>query len=159
MPDTPVAIRELIWDKFYRLGLPIAQIARDVQKPRSTVASLITSFERNETVLPQRRRRCGVSQMLSPRTCRLIRIESQRNPRATASQVQAAVGQPAMQVSVRTMRRYLSRTGQVAYRPVSAPNLNGARMRYRLQWCRERQNWTVEQWRKVNLFFKTRCIP
>ena len=48
-----------------------------------------------------------------------------------------------------TVHRTLLRTGLHSLRPVRVPMMTPAHRRKRLQWARERRNWTLEQLKKV----------
>ena len=52
-------------------------------------------------------------------------------------------------VSQSTVHRTLLRMGLSSCRPIRVPMMTPVHRRKRLQWARERPNWTMEQWKKV----------
>ena len=96
-----------------------------------------------------RRGRYGRHRSPSIQTVRVLARAAIRNPRATARQIQAEVGGPALETHRLTIQRSLIRSGLAAYRPVAAPAVTGPRMATRLNWARQHINWTVDNWRSV----------
>ena len=52
-------------------------------------------------------------------------------------------------VSQSTVHRTLLYMGLRSHRPVAVPMMTPVHRQKRLQWARERRNWTLEQWKKV----------
>lgn len=53
-------------------------------------------------------------------------------------------------ISVHTIRRRITESGMFkSYWATRKPFISEKNRLIRLQWCRDRENWTVEQWRKV----------
>lgn len=150
--DTPQNVREIIV-KHHQTGLYTQQqIANMVGRSRSTVRDVMHHFEREGTVSASRTNRCGRKRSLTSRDERAIGRASLVNPQSTAREIQAEVGGAVAAVSVQTVRRTLRALGRKAYRPTKKPSLTSSRMVNRLRWCRERQHWSTEQWRKVRTY-------
>ena len=146
--DIPATICDLVIAN-QQEGLSQRQLANNLNLAQSTVSTIIQRHKRTGNSTQNRIGRCGRKKILSVRDSRLIRRESLKNPRATAMQLRSAVGGRVANVSVSTVRRELRRSGLVSYRPVKSPSLSAAQMRVRLEWCRLREHWTVDMWKKV----------
>ena len=80
------------------------------------------------------------------RLARLVRSHRRATVAQIAEKVNAGYDR---KVSEHTVHRSLLRMGLRSRRPVRVPMLTPVHRRKRLQWARERQNWTMEQWKKV----------
>jgi hypothetical protein len=87
---------------------------------------------------------------LTVREERSVLRASTKNPQATARELQACVGGNVVRVSVDTIKRTLRKHGKLAYRPMKSPLLTPHQKAVRVQWCRQYQLWTAENWRKVS---------
>ena len=52
-------------------------------------------------------------------------------------------------ISARSVRRRLYNVGLKSCRPAKKPFINETQRKRQLRWCREFQNWTVDQWKQV----------
>jgi hypothetical protein len=93
--------------------------------------------------------KCGRKPLLSVKMQGYLARESRKNPRATARQIQKAVGGASAEASINTVKRALVRSGRLAYRPVKSPSWTENQMKTRLKWALKYRNWTVHQWKKV----------
>ena len=150
--DIPAAICELVVTK-HQEGLSQYEIGNNLNLARTTVSTIIRRHKETGNASQNRFGRSGRKKCLTEHESRLIRRESLKNPRATASQIRPAVGGRVDDVSISTVRRELRRSGLVSYRPVKSPSLSAVQMRDRLAWCRLRQDWTVDMWKKVIIKF------
>jgi len=152
MSDIPEDLRTLIIDH-HKNNLSIRAIANIVNHPKSTVADIVKHYKETGKVTSGKKGRCGRNKKLSPRTERALARESKNNPLLSARQIKSEVLGSLSSISTRTVSRSLRRQNRIPYRPVKAPSLTPAQKKVRLQWCRQYQSWTVENWQKVTVFF------
>ena len=145
--ETPSNIRQLIIEK-HNDHLSQVVISQHLNVPRSTVSDIIRRYR--ETGSSDRFSRSGRQAALTVKTTRRLARASQKNPRATASELSQEVLGATPPVCTRTVQRYLQRGGRQTYRPAKSPLLTVKRMRARLAWAREHRHWTTDDWRKVN---------
>ena len=150
--DTPLSVREIIFQHYQTSQYTQQQIADMVHCPRSTVRDIIHHFQSTNILDIQRKGRCGRKKLLSIRDERAIVRRSIANPRLTAREIQADVGGRVGRVSVETIKRSLRRSGLRSYRPTKSPSLDSRKMAVRLRWCRTYQHWNATQWQKVSDF-------
>lgn len=147
--DTPKVKRDEIVRLFHE-NRTTREIAATVNLPLSTVGDIIKRFRETGQTSPKRVGRCGRKKKLSPRTIRQIGRASQAKPQASAREIQDIVGGSAQQVHTNTVKRALRSYGRLTYRPVKAPSLSAKQRQVRLNWCRQYQNWTQQQWELVS---------
>lgn len=128
------------------------QISSIVNVPRATVNRIINLWNETGNVRSRRYGRTPTRTILSERTRRYIVRHSRADPQLTAREIQNFQGGEASNVSVRHIRRVLNVSGRVARRPVTAPQLNSARKRVRLNWAKQHEHWTTEDWAKVSFY-------
>ena len=121
-----------------------------VDRPQSTVASVIHNFNSRNSSVSQRPGRCGRKRALNSCDERAICRVSTIHPQFTAKDVQAEAGGAVSGVSVDTIKRILCRFGLYTYRPSVAPRLNASQRAVRRRWCRQHQHWTKHNWQKVS---------
>ena len=80
------------------------------------------------------------------RLARVVRSNRRATGAQTAEKVNAGSDR---KVSEHTVHLSLLRMGLRSRRPVRVPMLTRVHRQKRLQWAREHQNWTTEQWKKV----------
>jgi transposase len=146
--DTPRNICQLVINKL-NAGFTQGVVAEQLEITQSAVKRICQRYKRTGSIDALRKGRCGRKSKISPHCARLLSRESLRNPKATARQVQAAVGDSANTVSVRTIQRSLIRSGLQTFRPVKSPSWTPAQMTARLEWAKKCRRWSVEKWKKV----------
>lgn len=151
--DTSQPIRELIIHHHQR-NISARAISTMVNVPRSTVNDIIARFKRSGTSTSSRTGHCGRKRKLSKRTERTLARQSIANPRATAKQLQQAVGESA-DVDISTIRRSLRRSGRKCFTPRKAPGLTCNQQRVRKRWAADHRMMTVENWSRV--IFSDEC--
>ncbi|GFX86421.1 transposable element Tcb2 transposase [Trichonephila clavipes] len=83
----------------------------------------------------------------TPAEDRYIALSAKRNRRTTAQQVaNQFLADSGKQISRETVARRLRGGGLYARRPVVCVPLTRQHRTARLQWCREHQNWTEQDW-------------
>jgi transposase len=147
--DVPSVVREQIIRSYQKGGLTQREIARVVGVTQGSVSNIVKLFRETGGIRSRRFGKTPSNRLLTPKAVSLLTRESQKDPRATARQLKERVGGPVAAASVRTVRRYLQKSGRLAYRPVPAPALTNKQKQRRLEWARRHQNWTVEDWSKV----------
>lgn len=160
MKDVSENIRKLIVSH-YKDNCSIREIARHVNRPKSTVANIIKHYRSYLHIISRRVGRCGRPRKLSVRMERALGRASIAKPQATAREIQGIVQGAAAFVSLNTVKRSLQRQGRMAYRPLKSPNLTAAQKRSRFQWCLAHQSWTLDNWNKVSdceLFSKNHLL-
>ena len=90
---------------------------------------------------------------MSLKTASNLARESQKNPRASARQIQITVADGVAAVSINTIKRALVRSGRLAIRPVKSPSWTEKQMKFRLEWALKYRNWSVDQWKHVSHVF------
>ncbi|GFX36980.1 transposable element Tcb2 transposase [Trichonephila clavipes] len=126
-------------------GRKVTDVAREFDIAHSAVSRLWKSFK--TTGMCSRRHGGGRVRSTTPAEDRYIVLSAKRNRRTTAQQVAnqflAASGK---QISRKTVARRLRGGGLYARRPVVCVPLTRQHRTARLQWCRERHNWTEQDW-------------
>ena len=92
---------------------------------------------------------------LSQREINRVRRESQKDPEATAREIQKAVGDEAGNLSLLTIRRYLLRCGHFFYRPTICPSLSRKQRLVGQKWAQARLAWTKSEWSRVTFSDET----
>jgi transposase len=146
--DTPLNICQLVISKMHA-GMTQRFIAEQLNITQSAVKRVILRFKRTGSIDTLRKGRCGRKLKVSSQCARLLSRESLRHPKATAKQIQTAVGGAASTISVRTIQRSLCRSGLQSFRPVKSPSCTPSQMTTRLKWAKKCCNWSVAKWKKV----------
>jgi IS30 family transposase len=112
-------------------------------------STIRTFLRQNPLPAPPRRiEGRGKKPKLDERTKRHIIILVKQDRFITAQQIKESLG--LHHVHNMTIRRAVRESGEFAsYWACRKPFIREANRRHRLRWCLERQNWTVEQWRRV----------
>lgn len=150
--DTHPSLRQRILHFWHDEQLTVTQIAKRIALPRTTVQSLVNRMRRSGLMLSNSFKKTGRPKKLNPRAERALARHCKRNPQATAKDAQQAVGTPAAEVSLRTIKRTLRRQNLICHRPRKAPSLSAKQKKVRLSWCQEKSHWSVADWRKVHFF-------
>lgn len=128
-------------------------IARELGIARHTVASILKLYDETGSVENHGHDRRGRQEKLMERTRRRIVIESKKDPRKTAREIQQEVGGDALNVGIRTIQRILIEEGRKSYRPIKGINLTAAHKQKRLSWALTHVNLTVDDfWNNVSNF-------
>ena len=120
--------------------------------PKSTVADIIgRAKQRHEQGLDP------TTNYIRPKICskdekqKLLQLVDQ-DPFATISEIQASdqlSHTPLASASQRTIRRILNIENIVSRVARKKPFLKDDHKKARLEWCLQRQNWTLEEWKRV----------
>jgi transposase len=132
----------------HRFGHSVRAISEKFQIPRSTVGDVVMKWDREGIIKPPSRP--GKPRKLSDRDRRSLRrvVTSNRQTSVDtiATEFRSACGSD---VSARTVRRELHELGFHGRAAAHKPHITQANARLRLQWCKARRQWTVEQWKSI----------
>lgn len=132
-----------------RLGQSISKTAALVGCSRSAVVSTYQKWSKEGKAVNHRQGR-GRPRLIDARGERRLARVVRSNRRATVAQIAEKVNAGSdRKVSEHTVHHSLLRMGLRSRRPVRVPMMTPVHCRKRLQWAREHQNWTTEQWKKV----------
>ena len=116
--------------------------------PQSTVSGIKTKWKRLGTTATQpwsgrpRKMTERGQQMLR----RIVHRGHQLSSESIATDLQTSRG---LQINSRTVRRELHGMGFHGRAAASKPYISKCNAKRRMQWCKARHNWTLEQWRQV----------
>lgn len=123
------------------------EIASRVKCDRRTVDRIIKRHLSGESLSP--RPKSGRPSLTTPRDNSTMVRMVLRDRRISATSIQAEMSHRGVDLSVRTVRRRLLNAGFRARKPVRKPFLTNRMKTARLNWAREHQSWTLNDWKKV----------
>jgi transposase len=129
----------------WKNNFKIAEIARQMELPDSTIRSFIKRYKETGSIenLP----RCGRPSAITERQKRLLVRETTKNRRAPLSELAINTG---LEVSTSTISNYLHNSGIDSYVAAKKPFISEENRKRRLAWCIERANWDViPEWGSV----------
>jgi len=128
---------------FHLVGLTQRQIMESTNTSRSVVRRTISIdiINNNGAALP----RPGRPIIYSPRDKRLMLRSLRLEPKLTFDQRRASTG---LDMSNSTIKSIAKENGLHHWRAKSRPALTPAVAALRLAWCKKREHWTIEDWRK-----------
>ena len=100
---------------------------------------------------PKRRGRCGPKRKTTVQTDRWLSRYSQKNRRLSSNQLKQELINRGCNISSSTVRKRLLADGVGAYQPVKKPHLTARMKRQRLQWAKQFEKWTAEDWERYVL--------
>lgn len=125
-----------------------AEISRILNRPESTIRRTIKEYGNANT--PFSKKRSGRPSLLNNDDRKVLKEIVTRNNKSSATEIQkkfsATTGQ---EVCVKTIRKNLHKIGFNSYQAVTKPLLTENQRQKRLEWCIDKQNWSVQQWRNV----------
>ena len=124
-------------------GLPLREVSRLLDIPRTTLRHIWKRFLENNTVEYQQK--SGRPNKLSVRDRRKLFLESRRYPFFSAREVLVSAGS-IQNISVCTVRRILRNAGLLGRVAAKKPLLNRRHIQKRLMWCKsylqmDKKNW------------------
>lgn len=129
-------------------NVSVLQLSRDFNVDRRTVQRLLAKYRATQSV--DDRARSGRPKVSTPREDRSLVRMSSTNPQLVSRQLrQRWRHEHGVQTSVDTVKRRLRTVGLMGRIAVKKPLLTERHRRLRLAWARERQHWTVQEWRNV----------
>jgi len=126
----------------------IREISSLLNIPRSTVSGIITKWKQLGTTATQPR--SGMPRKITERGQRILRRTMRRSRQLSAESIatdlQTLCG---LQFSSRTVHKELHGMGFHGRAVASKPYITKCNAKRRMQWCKTRRHWTLEQWRCV----------
>lgn len=133
---------------YHRLGRSNRQIARELKLNRRTVDYNVNKYKNRASF--SNVKRTGRPRATTSADDRQIVITSKRNRRKTAPEIAAEINRGREKsISVTTVQRRLRSAGLFGRIAMRKPLLRKQNKVKRLEWAREHQHWTLEQWKKV----------
>lgn len=129
-------------EALWREGVSRSRIASEVAVHRSTVSRYLAKISAPEGQKAPSKR--GRKQLLDDRAQRALVRKAKKERRTSLKDLSSSVG-----ISKGTARTVLSRFGIAKRKAAIKPFLSMAQRQKRLDWCREHQHWTVQEWMKV----------
>jgi transposase len=124
-----------------KLGCTTTEISTALNHPPSTIRTTISRDEiRNDG---ESNLREGRPNALTIRQERIVIRFVRTHPKYTYAQVLLALG---FDVHVSTLKRVLKKYGISNWKAKRRPYLSAKDAKARLKWCKERRNWTIEEW-------------
>lgn len=131
-----------------RDGLSEREIGRQLNLPKSTVHCIIKHHQNTGTTEPGKAP--GRKRLLSVRDLRIFRRYIQTNNHVSVAELRLWTRERFhIEVSTRTIRRYLQRCGYRVYKAKRKPFLSTLNKGNRLRWARMYRGWTFRQWNRV----------
>ncbi|GBM72218.1 hypothetical protein AVEN_244006-1 [Araneus ventricosus] len=142
-----------------RLGTSITESARLVGCSRSAVVSIHAKWI-NDSDTSSRRQGVGHPRVIKEKgRRRLSNLVKQNWRQTTVAQLTAQYNAgPSESVSEHTVQRTLLDMGLCSRRPTRVPLLTKRHRQLRLQWAREHQDWTMDEWQRVACSDESRFI-
>ena len=98
----------------------------------------------------QRKQGSGRSRCTTARTDKVIKRMAVKNPFVSASEIHEELSSLSFVPSIRTIQRRLRVDhGLASHKPAKKPLLSKKNIRDRMQFCRQHELWTVDQWKRV----------
>ena len=127
----------------------ITEISKIVGHSKSSVYRIITKSIETGSIEGNRKSNCGRKSKASAEQIQMIITKSEMNPRITSSELRNYLSSLGIEVTSRTIRRYLFNAGRIARRPLKKQILTEKMKQARLQWAEDHKDWTQQQWRQV----------
>jgi len=135
----------------YRAHAKTGKIAEEFGLPSSTVSTIIQRFKEDPNdITGASKKRAGRPPVIEPHgQRRLLRITMKDRGLPLQELTQNYNMASQKPVSSSTVRNYLYNAGIERSKAVKKPFLRPPNIDKRLQWCKERESWTAEDFRKV----------
>lgn len=116
--------------------------------PKSTIHDTLVRFEKTNTTscVP----RPGRSLLIDKKKEVILKKIIKKKPRITLAEIQQNFqNKTSIQVSQKTIRNSLHNLGFSSCIPARKPLLNDLQKENRLNWCLERQSWSIRKWQNI----------
>lgn len=155
MADTSSEDRAKIVALWEYAGKSTRQIAADMGLVQSTVSRIIKRYKETGSFQSDRDQ-CHRPRKTDDRDDRILLRLSSKKPHASSLDIANELREDYdIDLDSSTVRRRLLEHDRPAYRPIKAQFLTEAMKKKRLNWCREHERWTVEDWAQV--IFSDEC--
>lgn len=129
-------------------GRNISDIARQVRCSRSTVRLTINRYEETKTF--KNRPKSGRKKITTAREDRLLERNCLRNRTKPSSTLAAELEQEiGKKISARTVRQRLQDVELSGRKAKKKPLLSEKNRKARLEWAKNRRNWTYDEWKNI----------
>uniref|UniRef100_A0A3B5PSX5 Transposase Tc1-like domain-containing protein n=1 Tax=Xiphophorus maculatus TaxID=8083 RepID=A0A3B5PSX5_XIPMA len=143
--------------KLLEEGNPSRMVAKDVGCSQSAVSKIWTKYKQHGMVV--KAKRTGRPRKTSKRQDKQLKAICLENRKSTTKQMKHKWEEVGVNVCDRTVRNRLKEMGFQYRKAKRKPALTPKHKRTRLQWAKERQSWTVDDWMKVVFSDESRiCI-
>ena len=123
-------------------GIKQVEIAAQLGISQSAVSKCLRNMGNN-------RQNCGRKRSTSERDDRQLARLAKKNRFCSSKRLAGMWKETGVEASDRTAHRRLHEQAFRCRIPVVRPLLNGRQRQKRLKWCREKKDWTTEQWSSV----------
>lgn len=125
-------------------------IAKLCKVSQSAVSKILKQFRLTGSLEAKSSVQRGRRRKTSNRTDRILLMKSKIDARLTSEDLRRELVNHGANVSARTVRRRLQEFHRPARRPVKRQKLTPRMKKARMEWARNHQDWTVEDWKKVS---------
>ena len=128
-------------------GMKQKDVASSLEKPLRTVQRWWSRYNRGKTLqhVPGAGRPSKIS-----REAKIVIAKSLGKIRQSTRKLAKRITQKGHDISKSTVHRYLRKSvGATAFKRPKIPKLTQKQIENRLKFCKDRQNWTVEEWQRV----------
>lgn len=132
----------------HKMNISARQIGRNLNLWNTTVSAIIKKY--NDTGIIKNKERAGRPRKTTGTEDRRIIITSKRNRRLTAPEIASHINHARERgISVTTVKDRLHKAGLFGRIAARKPLLRPKNKKIRLEWAREHQNWSSEDWCQV----------
>lgn len=132
----------------HKQGLSQVEISKIMKCSRKAVQNAINRF--SETGSYENRPKTGRKRILSPRNHRFLNRISLRNRTKSSKDLASDLWEHRkIQISAPSVRRYLKEGNLHGRRARRKPLLTEHHKKLRLEWAKQHQNWSSEDWAKI----------
>jgi transposase len=129
----------------HSLGVSVSKIARLYKKSRSAIYRIIDKYKADKVL--GRKSGGGRKRKTTKVQDKSILKEVKKNRKTTGVEIRQALQ---LNISDRTIRRRITESKEFkSYWATKKPFINESNREKRVAWCRQHQDWSVEQWRNV----------
>lgn len=125
----------------------VSDIAKQLNIPYSSVYGIVQKWKANETV--ESTPRCGGPKKLKSIDLRYLERYISREPFTTYDQILQDLKLAGIEISRSTLKATLKGMGYQSYIPSKKPCLTDNHKKRRLQWAKDKVNWSLEDWKRV----------
>ena len=128
-------------------GGSFAEIGRQFGIPKETVRDAINRYTKTNSPLPSMRK--GAQKKISIEQETHLRLAIRRNPVNNYTDNWKAAVTSGLEVSLATYRKCIKEMGFQQCKITEVPLLTDVQKKKRLLWCKDKVNWSSEQWESV----------
>lgn len=132
----------------HRCNKSVREISSLLDIPRSTVSGIIAKWKRLGTTATQPR--SGRPRKVTERGRRVLRRIVRKSRQSSADSITAEFQTSSgINISTKTVRRELHGMGFHGRAATCKPYITKHNAKRRMEWCKARRHWTLEQWKRV----------